>query len=112
MTPAIPNKLMPWLQAIAAVIILLLFCALALGPMFGLQNADADMKETEKAIVLILVGFLFGSAVSSSKKDDQNAALTSALITPTSPSAPSVDSAASAAPVKIDDSKPVAVRLS
>lgn len=58
-----PNKLMPWLQAIAAMVILLLFCFLAAGPMFGLPNADGDMKETLKAIVLILVGFLFGSSI-------------------------------------------------
>lgn len=109
--PQVPNKLMPWLQAIAAIIILVLFCALALGPMFGLKPADADMKETEKAIVLILVGFLFGSAVSSGKKDDQNAALTSALIAaPVPPFVP--PPAVDPGPVKIDDATPVRVSVS
>ena len=76
----VPNKLMPWLQAIAAMIILVLFCTLAIGPMLGLKPADVDIKEVEKAIVLILVGFLFGSSANSAKKDDQNAALTAQLI--------------------------------
>ena len=76
----VPNKLMPWLQAVAAIIILALFCAVALGPMVGWKPADVDMKETLKAVMFILVGFLFGSAVSSAKKDDQNAALTAQLV--------------------------------
>lgn len=78
-----PNKLMPWLQAIAAIIIIALFCVIAAGPMVGLKAADEDMKATLKDIMLILVGFLFGSAVSSAKKDDQNAALTQQLVAPT-----------------------------
>lgn len=86
MTP-VPNKLMPWLQAIAALIIIALFCLLAAGPMFGLSAADDDMKATLKDIMLILTGFLFGSAVSSAKKDDQNAALTAQLL-PTVPADP------------------------
>lgn len=86
--PAIPNKLMPWLQAIAAMIILALFCVLAVGPMLGLKPADVDIKEVEKAIVLILTGFLFGSSAASAKKDDQNAALTAQLL-PASPSSTS-----------------------
>lgn len=84
MNPA-QNRLMPWLQAIAAMLILLLFCVLSVGPMFGLAAADGDMKETLKAIMLILTGFLFGSAVSSAKKDDANAALTAQLIAPGPP---------------------------
>lgn len=31
----VPNKLMPWLQATAALIILALFCVVAVGPMIG-----------------------------------------------------------------------------
>lgn len=84
----IPNKLMPWLQAIAALIIIALFCLLAAGPMFGLSAADDDMKATLKDIMLILTGFLFGSAVSSAKKDDQNAALTAQIVA--SPPVPAV----------------------
>lgn len=79
MNPA-PNKLMPALQFIAALLLLVLFAVLAVGPMFGLKPADSDMKETEKAVILILVGFLFGSAVSSAKKDDVNAALTAQIV--------------------------------
>lgn len=75
----VPNKLMPWLQATAALIILALFCVVAVGPMIGWRAADVDMKETLKAVMFILVGFLFGSAVSSAKKDDQNAALVAQL---------------------------------
>lgn len=79
-----PNKLMPWLQAVAALVIIALFCVLAVGPMFGLAPADVDIKETLKAIMLILTGFLFGSAVGSARKDDQNAALTAQIVgTPT-----------------------------
>lgn len=83
--PTVPNKLMPWLQATAAMIILILFCTLAVGPMLGLKPADVDIKEVEKAIVLILVGFLFGSSANSAKKDDQNAALTAQLLPSTPP---------------------------
>lgn len=78
--PTTPNKLMPALQFICALLILGLFCLLAAGPMFHLQPADEDMKATLKDIMLILTGFLFGSAVSSAKKDDANAALTAAIL--------------------------------
>ena len=74
---------MPWLQAIAAMMIISLFCVIALGPMLGLKPADEDMKSTLQNIMLLLVGFLFGSAVSSAKKDDQNAMLTQQLLPPT-----------------------------
>lgn len=73
MTP--PNKLMPWLQAIAAMVLIGLFCVIAVGPMFHWSAADDDMKATLKDIMLILIGFLFGSSANSAKKDDQNAAL-------------------------------------
>ncbi len=88
--PTTPNKLMPTLQFTAAMIILLIFGTMALGPMFGAKPADTSMAETEKAIILILVGFLFGSAVGSAKKDDQNAALTAQILAapPAAPSFP------------------------
>lgn len=78
----IPNKLMPWLQAASAMILLVLFCAVVIAPMIGLNGADDDMKETLKNIMFILVGFLFGSSVGSVKKDDQNAALTTMVTNP------------------------------
>lgn len=83
--PTVPNKLMPALQFIAALVLIALFCLLAAGPMFHLSPADDDMKATLKDIMLILTGFLFGSAVSSAKKDDQQAAIAAALIPPTPP---------------------------
>lgn len=85
--PQIPNKLMPALQFIAALVLIALFCLLAAGPMFHLSPADDDMKATLKDIMLILTGFLFGSAVSSAKKDDQNALLAAQLL-PAPPSPP------------------------
>lgn len=99
--PQVPNKLMPILQFIAALVLIALFCLLAAGPMFGAQAADDDMKATLKDIMLILTGFLFGSAVSSGKKDDQNAALTSALIA-TPPAPPPLP----AAPVDVNVANP------
>lgn len=84
----IPNKLMPWVQALAAGLLLGLFCVLATGPMFGLKPADPSLVETEKAVVLILVGFLFGTSVGSAKKDDQAAALTAQIVAAPVPPAP------------------------
>lgn len=80
MLPQPPHKLMPWLQAVAALIIIALFCFIAVGPMLDLAPADDDMKETLKAIMLILTGFLFGSAVGSARKDEQNAALVTQIV--------------------------------
>lgn len=88
MNPAalvVANKLMPWLQALAAMILLVLFCVVVVAPMAGLHPADTDMKETLKNIMFILVGFLFGSSAESLKKGDQNAALTTAVINGPSP---------------------------
>jgi hypothetical protein len=70
------NNLMPYLQAFAAIVILALLCVMAVGPMLGMKPPSAGMEELEKAIVYILVGFLFGTSVSSGKKD---AALTAKL---------------------------------
>ena len=65
---------MPWVQAVAATVVLALFCALALLPMFGFKPADPAMVEAAKNFALILISFLFGSAVGSAKKDDTIAA--------------------------------------
>lgn len=100
----VPNKLMPWLQAIAAMMFIVLFCAVVLAPMVGLHSADDDMKETLKNIMFILVGFLFGSSLGSVKKDDQNAQLTAQIVAPTPPTPPLT---AGTPTGKIDD--PVAV---
>lgn len=69
------NKLMPWLQAIAAMLILISFFGVLflvlLHPIAPDAQAIASpMIEVLKAIILILIGFLFGSSASSSKKDD------------------------------------------
>ena len=102
----VPNKLMPWLQAIAAMIILILFCAVAIGPMVGWQPADVDMKETLKAVMFILVGFLFGSAVGSAKKDDLNAALTAQLLPPVTPLTSATPAGTPSDPVNVTEVKP------
>lgn len=70
-----PNKLMPLVQAIAAGLILALFAVLAVGPMLGLSKGDQTLVETVKAVVLILVGFLYGTSVSGGKKDETIAAM-------------------------------------
>ena len=64
------NRLMPWIQAISGMVVLALFCVLAVGPMFGLKDADPAMVEAAKNFALILISFLFGSAVGSAKKDE------------------------------------------
>ena len=81
------NKLMPWLQAIAAMVILISFFGVLflvlLHPIApGAQAIAAPMIEVLKAIILILIGFLFGSSASSSKKDDALAAAASTPIDP------------------------------
>ena len=83
------NKLMPWLQAIAAMVILIsffgvLFLVLLRPIAPDAQAIAAPMIEVLKAIILILIGFLFGSSASSSKKDD---ALAAAASTPADPGA-------------------------
>lgn len=99
MTPN-ENKLMPWLQAGAAMLILIAFFAALFTVLLRPIAADArdiaaPMIEVLKAVVLILVGFLFGTSVSSAKKDDANAALTAQIVAaPTPPPAPPVAPAA------------------
>jgi hypothetical protein len=72
------SPLMPRLQAAAAAVILALLCFMVAGPMCGLNPPDTAFVELEKAIVLILVGFLFGTSVSSGKKDAALTALAAA----------------------------------
>lgn len=84
------NKLMPWLQAAAAMLILLCFFAALFTVLLRPIAADArdiaaPMIEVLKAVVLILVGFLFGTSVSSAKKDDANAALTAQIVATPAP---------------------------
>ena len=87
MNPQPPSTLMPRLQAVATVVILALLCVMAVGPMVGMKPPSAGMEELEKAIVYILVGFLFGTSVSSGKKDEANAALTAQLAAAPTPEA-------------------------
>jgi ABC-type nickel/cobalt efflux system permease component RcnA len=68
-------KLMPFIQAFSAIFILILFAVITILPMFGFHQADPAMVETEKAIMLILIGWLFGSSASGARKDAANAAL-------------------------------------
>lgn len=87
------NKLMPWLQAAAAMLILLCFFAALFTVLLRPIAADArdiaaPMIEVLKAVVLILVGFLFGTSVSSAKKDDANAALTAQIVATPAPASP------------------------
>lgn len=63
MNPTEGNKLMPYLQAAAAGIIIILFCATMVAPMLGYKSPEQDMKEVLKNIMFILMGFLFGSSV-------------------------------------------------
>ena len=75
MTPT--NKfLMPALQFVAAVVVLALYSALSLLPMWGFKPADPATVETTKNVMMILVGYLFGSAVGSAKKDETISQLT------------------------------------
>ncbi len=97
----ITSKVVQGMQVFACFVILSLFSAATIMPMFGFKIVDTGMGETVKNIVLILIGFLFGSSAASAKKDDTNAALTSQLLT--TPPVPTVP----AAPVTIDDTTPI-----
>lgn len=107
-----PNKLlMPWLQALAAMFILVCFFAIIFLLLMRTTPVGDDVKdivmpmiEVLKAVILILIGFLFGSSANSAKKDEQNAALTASLVAPNSPIA-----GPAPATVKIDDTTPVKV---
>ena len=82
------NKLMPYLQFISALIILALFVAITILPMLGMDTADPATVETAKNVMLILVGYLFGSAAGSAKKDETIANLTA--VVPAAPTPPAV----------------------
>jgi hypothetical protein len=56
--------------AFLATLIVILFSAVAIVSMFIPVKADADIKQTIIAIVMLAVGFYFGSSSSSKKKDD------------------------------------------
>ncbi len=95
-----------YVQAFLAVTITLGF--------FGVVAAlfiHGDIPSTVKDILLVmlgallaswkeLTGYFFGSSSGSARKDERNEALAAQLSVPTVP----------AAPVKIDDSKPIAVK--
>ena len=75
---------MPIVQAVTAVLIVLGFFGLAYLPAFTKFAPDPAMVETTKAVMLILVGYLFGSSAGSAKKDDTIAAQAASL-TPADP---------------------------
>lgn len=56
--------------AFLATFIVCLFASVAIVSMFVPVKADADIKQTIIAIVMLAVGFYFGSSSSSKKKDD------------------------------------------
>jgi len=105
-----PNRLMPWLQAICALIILVCFFGIVFLLLLRTTPVADDVKdivmpmiEVLKAIILILIGFLFGSSANSAKKDEQNAALTAQIVAPPPTPLPPTT------PVKVDDTTPIKV---
>ena len=90
MNPTEQNKLMPYLQAGVALLIVVNVFAIMYLVIFKPPGDDAKeiivpMIEVLKNIMLLLVGFLFGTSVSSAKKDDQNAALVAQVVPTNSP---------------------------
>lgn len=88
------NKLMPYLQAFAAALILICFFAVLFLVLLikideGGKEIAMPMIEVLKNIVLLLVGFLFGTSVSSAKKDD-TIAVQAASLAPVAPVEPAV----------------------
>lgn len=78
------EKPMPIVQAVTAVLIVFGFFGLAYLPAFTAMKPDPALVETTKAVMLILVGYLFGSSAGSAKKDDTIAAQ-AANLTPADP---------------------------
>lgn len=56
--------------ALLALCIFTLFAAVAITSMFVPIKADADIKQTVIALVMLAAGFYLGSSASSKKKDD------------------------------------------
>lgn len=61
--------------AFLATCILALFSAVAVASMFLPIHADADIKQTVIALVMLAAGFYLGSTASSKKKDDTIASI-------------------------------------
>lgn len=56
--------------AFLATLILILFASVTVTSMFLPVKADADIKQTVIALVMLAAGFYLGSSASSKKKDD------------------------------------------
>jgi protein-S-isoprenylcysteine O-methyltransferase Ste14 len=63
------SKLMPYMQAFAVVVVLLGFFGAYFAPMIWSNKPDPALVETIKSIVLILIGFLFGTSAQSMHSD-------------------------------------------
>ena len=74
--------------AFLATCILGLFAAVAITSMFLPVHADADIKQTVIALVMLAAGFYLGSTASSKNKDDTISAIASNQIGPAAPAAP------------------------
>ena len=61
---------MPQIQRRAAAAFIALYAVVMLAPMFGWKPADPPMVENLKNIMLILIGWLWGSSANGVKKDD------------------------------------------
>lgn len=68
--------------AFLASCILLLFAVVAITSMFLPVHADADIKQTVIALVMLAAGFYLGSSASSKKKDDTIANVATSDIKP------------------------------
>lgn len=74
--------------AFLATCIFLLFSCVAIASMFLPIHADADIKQTVIALVMLAAGFYLGSTASSKKKDDVISAIASTPVAPIAPIAP------------------------
>lgn len=64
--------------AVLALCIFTLFAVVAITSMFLPVHADADIKQTVIALVMLAAGFYLGSSASSKKKDETIGAIASA----------------------------------
>lgn len=71
--------------ALLALCIFTLFATVAITSMFVPVKADADIKQTVIALVMLAAGFYLGSSASSKKKDDTIANVATSDIPPKPP---------------------------
>ena len=85
-----PNRLSPWVQALIAAALLLMFAGVLFLPAFKETfKADADVKQTLFTLVTAVVFFFIGKNTDTANRD---AAITAAAIT-NIPAAPPIDQA-------------------